>query len=171
MDCCVYTYYDASPDAPDGQAERFRAWATSWEKQGWEPRILTARKAKQSKLYAEVLSRVPGKAALPYLAFHAVGGGWFAPMNATNGLFKPIRRAARLLVWPVEGLIWSRSSAGVADLLKAFGTPGYDKVWWGEDGTSRLLDDPLGHSRARLVATLQQPNPWLSLLEGGRFAG
>lgn len=129
----IYTFYDAGVDAPDGQAERFRAWATSWEKQGWKPRILTARKAKQSPLYAETIARIPGRSALPYLAFHAVGGGWYAPMSATNGLFKSGSRQARLTVFPVEGIVWSRSRAGVAELLKAFGTPAFEKLWWGKD--------------------------------------
>ena len=168
----IYTFYDAGVDAPDGQAERFRAWATSWEKQGWKPRILTARKAKQSTLYAETIARVPGRSALPYLAFHAVGGGWFAPMTAINGLFKPTRKQAKLIVYPTEGMIWSRSRAGIASFLEAFGTPGFDKIWWGDGGSiSRLLEDPLGHTAARIQKILSQRSPFLDILTGGRFAG
>lgn len=173
----IFTFYDASPEAPDGEAERFRAWATSWEKQGWKPRILTARKAKQSSLYAETIARVPGRSALPYLAFHAVGGGWFAPMTAPNGLFKPVRKQAKLIVYPTVGLIWSRSRVGIASFIKAFGTPGFDKIWWGDDSLppvarlSHCFDDPLGHARARLVEVITRSNPWLDLLKGGRFAG
>jgi hypothetical protein len=37
----VFTLYDGSSDAPPNQASLIKLWFLSWQRMGWEPRLLT----------------------------------------------------------------------------------------------------------------------------------
>jgi hypothetical protein len=122
----IFTYYDASPGFTGSRAESFRAWAASWAKLGWTPRILTVRKAKQSPLYPKIFPRV-GKAALPYLALHAAGGGWYAPTSAINYDFRPRCRRNRAALYH-DGVVWA-TKRGTEEILNALGTKEWDSYF------------------------------------------
>lgn len=77
----IFAYYDCSPSAPKNQPDLVVHWERSWRQLGHKPRLITARHARRSKFYARRKDR-PG--ALPLLAMHAVGGGWFAPFEAVK---------------------------------------------------------------------------------------
>lgn len=82
----VFAFYDCSLTAPAGQADKVVLWERSWREHGWTPRLITARHARRSKFYKQRKDR-PG--AIPLLALHAVGGGWFAPLDVLNSGFVP----------------------------------------------------------------------------------
>ena len=125
----VYSYYDASPDAPPGQAESFRAWERSWSNHGWKPRILTSRKARSSSLFEEVTAKLPGNHdfALPWLALHAAGGGWLVPKSVLNTGFAPVRRRSRIVFYH-PGILWA-TRRGVEQILKTAWTKDWDNFF------------------------------------------
>lgn len=75
----VFAYYDCSPSAPKNQPDLVVHWERNWRRRGYKPRLITARHARRSKFYARCKNR-PN--ALPLLAMHAVGGGWFTPFES-----------------------------------------------------------------------------------------
>ena len=124
----VYTYYDARPDAEPGQAAQFRLWEATWTNCGWNPRILTARKARSSPLHDAVVSRVAQpEIAYPWLALHAAGGGWLIPKSVLNKHFKPARRRNRLIFYH-PGILWA-TRRGIEDVLRTAWTKDWDKFF------------------------------------------
>lgn len=136
----VFAYYDASPEAPAGQAELIRTWEASWTALGWTPRILTSRRARQSLLYRDVAERLGEDAvsvALPWLALHAAGGGWLVPKTAVNQSFRPARRRQKVMFYH-PGILWS-SKRGMEEILRAAWTPKWDKFFLERFHTVDLL--------------------------------
>lgn len=39
----VFTFYDGSAEAPPNQASLIKLWMLSWQRLGWEPRLLTSK--------------------------------------------------------------------------------------------------------------------------------
>ena len=159
----VFTYYNAAPGFSTERAEAFRTWANSWAAQGWTPRILTARMAKQSPLYGEITARLPGDVALPYLAFHMVGGGWYAPVSAINYDFKPVRRRSRVTMY--NGAVMWATKRGAEEILRAIGTKKWDRYFL----LNFLTKDLLGKERAERNLAITKPSPYLTLFSGNVF--
>lgn len=137
----VYTYYNASPEAPEDQAERFRIWHDGWTAQGWETRILTYRKARQSPLFAKTMARFKDcepeirHAALRWLALHAAGGGWFSAVTK-SGVAIPLQKIPRKpLLFYFPNLMWAKKSACI-EALKCLGTPAWDAFFFGNFTTA-----------------------------------
>jgi len=82
----IFAYYDCSLDAPEVQPAWVPLWERSWRARGWNPRLITARHARRSKLYAHYKNR---PLAMPLLALHAVGGGWLSRLEVINFSFEP----------------------------------------------------------------------------------
>lgn len=82
----VFTYYDASLNAPPEQASLVTLWERSWRNHGWHPRLISARHAKRSSLY----KKFEGNTRVhPLLAMQACGGGLLVPMYVMNLGFAP----------------------------------------------------------------------------------
>ena len=102
----VYAFYDSSPSAHPEQAEFIRLWALSWERRGFQPRLLTARHAHRSKFYAPFVELVGADSRyltdprwLQWFALHAVRGtGWLTSCQVINFSLKPKRARKRLAV-------------------------------------------------------------------------
>lgn len=95
----VYAYFDADAPSAKHDADYLRLWERSWRRMGWEPKILTALNAQQSKFFAEGLGINRG------LAYHSTGGGaWYSDDRVINFGFKP-QRPERLF-YHAPGVFW-----------------------------------------------------------------
>lgn len=54
MSRTIYTYFDATENAPADQAVLLRLFVQSWSARGWTPRILTIRNAQRNKRWAKL---------------------------------------------------------------------------------------------------------------------
>lgn len=132
----VYTFYDSSPTAHPDQAEFIRLWALSWERRGFTPRLLTARHAHRSKLYAKFVDVVGAGEPmlidprwLQWFALHAVRGtGWLTSCQVINFSLVPKRARRKLDVdFYLQDLkdpgVHRVSRKGVAAFVTSFLTP------------------------------------------------
>ena len=110
----IYCYFDANAAKP-GDGEMIRLWKTSWERQGWTPKILTPLSAKPHRRYAEFVEHIKGRppyvqaGLMRWLALDVVRGGWLSEFDLMNFSFKPV--TPRESVRTYHGLTWLKPRA------------------------------------------------------------
>lgn len=96
----VFAYYDCSLTAPEIQPAWVPLWERSWRARGWNPRLITARHARRSRFYSGFKD---SPALIPFLALHAVGGGWLVPLNVINFSFPAsVKKTVLAIRYPDE---------------------------------------------------------------------
>lgn len=99
----IFTYYDVE-SGQEGDGELIRLWVVSWERQGWEARILSRADAEAHRRYihSEKSPRV-----LRWLALQRAGGGMYADPDVINYGFAPADFGNCLLMLHPQGaLAW-----------------------------------------------------------------
>lgn len=99
----VFTYFDAGA-SPPGVGEMIRLWVVSWQRQGWEPRILARSDAMAHQRYARSDKK---PRTLRWLALQHAGSGLFASPEVINYGMRPTRFGRScLLLHPEGSLAW-----------------------------------------------------------------